>query len=579
MAYLKSVGVRVTETDLTPTIQATSASTGAYVGHFNWGPAEISTNVDSENTLGLKFGYPKKSSDANSASFLTAASFLKYGNNLKVVRCLSDDARNAKGVNLAAYDAYDPELLASDSLFKNENLFNDIAKTEDDDGAFYARYAGVKGNTLGLRIFHQNNTDKTNPATLTNRTDCKSLFTYLPETSDWGTDNSFVEDEIHIVVLDVDGEITGTKNEVLERWEGLSLNPEAKLTNGAANYYVDVLNRGSSYVYAVDAASVATLDVDTYSLDGTAVVVPFYSFGGGDDGARSIANVIGALSIFDDVENIDINLLFAEAFADDINREVNDTLGEIATSRADCIAFLSAPLDLYTYSSDSAKLEAVLESKDDTSPLTSWVVFDSTPVYVYNRYADKYEWIPACGHIAGLCAYTDEIADPWFSPAGLNRGQLRGITKLAYNPKQADRDELYSSNINSIMSFPGQGIVLWGDKTGQSRPSAFDRINVRRLFNVVQSEVKKAARFQLFELNDEFTRSSFKNAIEPFLRDIKGRRGITDFRVVCDTTNNTPDIIDSNQFVASIYIKPTRSINFISLNFVATRTGLSFTEL
>ena len=188
-------------------------------------------------------------------------------------------------------------------------------------------------------------------------------------------------------------------------------------------------------------------------------------------------------------------------------------------------------------------------------------------------------YIPACGHVAGLCANTDDVAEPWFSPAGYNRGQLLGITKLAYNPKQADRDELYKARINPIVSFPGQGTLLFGDKTAQSKPSAFDRINVRRLFIVLEKAIATAAKYQLFELNDEFTRSMFRNMTEPFLRDVKGRRGVTDFLVVCDETNNTGQVIDANRFVADIYIKPARSINFITLNFIATRTGVEFSEI
>lgn len=587
MAYLKSVGVRVTETDLTPIVQATSASIGAYVGHFNWGPADIVTNVESEASLGSMFGFPKKSIEPNSASFLTAASFLKYGNSLKVIRCVGDDARNSKALIENSYEPGAP--IVSTSLFKNVNLFYDIDKEETDDGAFYARCPGALGNSLAVKIYHANNVDPGVPGeTMENQiAECKSFFTYLPTTSDWGNINEFYDDEIHIAIIDLNGDITGTKNTVLERWEGLSLNPEAKLINGANNYFADVLNRGSEYVFVVNTSAISTVNEATvgsvYTLDtyagGSLTQIQTYIFGGGSNGASTIPNVLASLQIFNDVENIEINLLFAEAFLSDPQRLINDELGLIATERKDCIAFLSAPLDLYTKRSDQAKLQYILDSKNSTGSLTSYVVFDSTPVYVYNRYADKYEWIPACGHLAGLCAYTDEIADAWFSPAGLNRGQLRGITKLAYNPKQMDRDELYSANINSIMSFPGQGIVLWGDKTGQSRATAFDRINVRRLFNAIQGEVKKAARFQLFELNDTFTRAAFKNAIEPFLRDIQGRRGILEYKVVCDETNNTPDIIDGNQFVASIYVKPSRSINFISLNFVATRTGMSFTEI
>ena len=577
MAYLSSVGVRVTETDLTPIIQPTSSSIGAYVGHFNWGPCDNPTNVTSETSLGNIFGFPQKSADLTAKSFLTAASFLKYGDTLKVIRCVGDDAKNAVGAIISPYNP--EEEVVSEFLFKNESVFETTDLDDNAQEVFCARYPGVRGNSLLVKVFHIDNTDKTQIQNTTNIADCKGLFTYLPDTTDWGTTNDFNADEIHVVVIDQEGEITGAKDSVLERWEGLSLNPEAKLVNGATNYYADVLNRSSAYVYVVNGSALYSYsEIAGYSV-GSPTIVPQYNFAGGLDGTILAANVVDSLQIFNDIENIDLNLLFAEGFAEDTTRTVNQALAQIAADRSDCIAFLSAPLDLYKENSDDAKLEALLDAKDNYINLSSYIVFDSTPVYTYNRYADKYEWIPACGHMAGLCAYTDEVADAWFSPAGLNRGQLRGVTKLAYNPKQADRDELYNNNINSIMTFPGQGTVLWGDKTGQSRATAFDRINVRRLFNVIQKEVKKAARYQLFELNDDFTRATFKNSIEPFLRDVQGRRGITEFKVVCDETNNTADVIDANQFVASIYIKPARSINFITLNFVATRTSLSFTEL
>ena len=220
-----------------------------------------------------------------------------------------------------------------------------------------------------------------------------------------------------------------------------------------------------------------------------------------------------------------------------------------------------------------------MEAIGDLSFNNSYLVMDSTAVYVYNKYNDEYMYIPASGHIAGLCARTDDTNDPWFSPAGYNRGNLLGVTKLKYNPKKADRDKLYKAGVNPIISQPGQGILLFGDKTAQSKPSAFDRINVRRLFIVLEKAISTASKYQLFELNDEFTRAMFRNMTEPFLRDVKGRRGITDFLVVCDETNNTGEIIDTNRFVADIYIKPARSINFITLNFVATRTGVEFSEI
>jgi hypothetical protein len=322
-----------------------------------------------------------------------------------------------------------------------------------------------------------------------------------------------------------------------------------------------------------------TTEVSSYSLVGSGL----YYFVDGANGTRDIDNVVNSLSMLEDTDNIDVNLIFAEAFIGNNANEINAALISVVENRKDSIAFLSAPLDLYTLSTDSAKKTALKTAKDSFSStpntVLSYTVFDSTPVYVYNKYADRYEWIPACGHMAGLCAYTDEISDPWFSPAGFNRGQLRGVTKLAYNPKSIDRDDLYNSNINPIVNVTGQGIILYGDKTGQTRPSAFDRINVRRLFITIQRVCAQAAKFQLFELNDEFTRNAFINTIDPYLRDVQGRRGITDYKVVCDETNNTPQVIDTNRFVADIYIKPARSINYISLNFIATRTGISFTEI
>jgi phage tail sheath protein FI len=237
-------------------------------------------------------------------------------------------------------------------------------------------------------------------------------------------------------------------------------------------------------------------------------------------------------------------------------------------------------VNIWQQTSNFAKQTAILAKfNDQTATHDSYSVFDSTPLYVYNKYQDNYVWIPACGHMAGLCANTDTVADAWFSPAGYNRGNLKGVTKLAYNADQAGRDALYQASINPIVSFPGQGILLFGDKTAQSKPSAFDRINVRRLFIVLEKAISTAAKYQLFELNDQFTQAMFRNMTEPFLRDIQGRRGITDFLVVCDSTNNTPGVVDANQFVADIYIKPARSINFITLNFIATRTGVSFSEI
>lgn len=301
---------------------------------------------------------------------------------------------------------------------------------------------------------------------------------------------------------------------------------------------------------------------------------------GGNNGSIVPGNVVTALEHFSDAETILIDFLFAENFEVGDQSIIDSKLYEIANGRKDILATISAPLSIATLSSNTLKKQANINKFDGAVyTSSSFVAFDQTPVYTYNKFADSYHWIPACGHVAGLCANADLVADPWFSPAGFNRGQLKGVIKIAYNPTRTDRDELYAKRINFIVSMPGQGIVLYGDRTALTKPSAFDRINVRRLFNVLKRAIGNAARFQLFELNDEFTRVAFKNTIEPFLRDVQGRRGVTEFLVVCDETNNTPEVIDGNDFVGDIYVKPSRSINNIQLNFIATRTGIDFREI
>jgi hypothetical protein len=560
MATLQSVGIQITETDLTPVTQPVSSSVGAYVGHFNWGPVDEPTNVSSELNLGQIFGTPRKSGDVNAASFLTAESFLKYGNSLKVLRCVSSGALNASSGSTGL-------------LIKNSDAFASLTTgtlTEE----FYARYPGLLGESLEVKIFHAGNASA-------NATEIAKYFSYAPKTTEWAesiSGTAYVNDEIHIIVYDKQGEITGTKGTVLETWQGLSLNSNARNTNGTTNYFANVLNTGSQYVYVGAASGIFTLTelTGTYTLTGTGT----YTFDGAANGTPAAANVVNTLALLES-DSSDISLIFAEAFIDDTT--VNGALLDIVDARKDVVVFCSAPLDLYTEATDSAKLSAIKTAKNTFATTSnvnlSYSVFDSSPVYVYNRYADNYVWIPACGHMAGLCAYTDEIADPWFSPAGYNRGQLRGVIKLAYNPKTVDRDELYNANINPIISVPGLGIVLYGDKTGQTRATAFDRINVRRLFITLQRVCAEAAKYQLFELNDEFTRNTFVNTIEPYLRDVQSRRGIVDFKVVCDETNNPQQVIDTNRFVADIYVKPARSINFISLNFIASRSGVEFAEI
>jgi phage tail sheath protein FI len=293
-------------------------------------------------------------------------------------------------------------------------------------------------------------------------------------------------------------------------------------------------------------------------------------------GVTSVAeegqSVTSLTSAFEDAEQIDVNLLIG---GDLSSANANLVIG-IAAKRKDCVAFVSPPLNA-TVGNNSAA--SAVKTWADSVTSSSYGVMDSTAGYMYDKYNDVYRWVPASGSTAGLCANADSVADSWFSPAGLNRGQIRTFAKLAFNPKQVERDTLYKARVNPIVSFPGEGTVLFGDKTALAKPSAFDRINVRRLFITIEKAIATASKFSLFEFNDEFTRAQFLNLVEPFLRDVQGRRGITDFRVVCDETNNTGEVIDTNRFVSDIYIKPARSINFITLSFIATRTGVDFSEI
>jgi phage tail sheath protein FI len=386
-----------------------------------------------------------------------------------------------------------------------------------------------------------------------------------------------------VVVIDEDGLFTGTAGTVLETFAFASQGSDAKKSDGTSNYYVDVINTGSSYIRWMDhptSLSNAGSRIDTTSaIAGSTTAIENSLSGGSDDNAPTTAEILAGHDLFEDGDTVDVNLLFAYPDANNANNIANDLIA-CATARKDCMAFVSPPIaDSQGVTSPEATVDAWVNTENSGLTSSSYASVDSGAIYVYDKYNDTYRWIGAAGHIAGLCANADNVADSWYSPAGVTRGQLLGITKLAYNPTQAQRNTLYKGRINPIVSLPGQGTILFGDKTLLSKPSAFDRINVRRLFNTLEKAVSIAAKAQLFEFNDEFTRAQFKNLVEPFLRDVKGRRGLTDFLVVCDTTNNTSQVIDTNSFVADIYIKPSRSINFITLNFVATRTGVSFTEI
>jgi len=453
----------------------------------------------------------------------------------------------------------------------NEVYYEDFF-TDPELGTFAAKYPGEAGNTL--RVYALNATEYQNIADgIAASPDTVSAEQIAVYNS---FDNAPEADEIHIAIIDTLG-VFGEAGALLEKFAGLQIGKTAKTQAGATNYIKNVLNAQSRYIYLIKGDSTALTVGDftgAYQLQAGSSA---------SDETLLDSDTLTALDLLGDVETEDVNLLFSQIMSD--GALLQNYVHQMAYTRKDAVAFLSPkksatvgnlnPLADVLEFARGTGTDSITKRDNDGS----YGVMDSGAVYIYDRYNDVYRYIPANGHIAGLCANTDDVAEPWFSPAGYNRGGLRGIVKLAFNPQQVQRDELYKAGINPIVTQPGQGTILFGDKTAQAKPSAFDRINVRRLFIVLEKAIATAAKYQLFELNDEFTRATFRNAVEPFLRDVKGRRGLYDFAVICDQTNNTPEVIDTNRFVADIYIKPARSINFITLNFIATRTGVDFAEI
>jgi hypothetical protein len=389
-------------------------------------------------------------------------------------------------------------------------------------------------------------------------------------------------DELHVVVVDTQGKFTETRGQVLEVWPNLSRATDARGEQGGSLYYVDAINQSSQYVWFANHRPGLTVGAaDTLA---PLTTIPFTStFTGGTDGVGEIGISLGdmarAYDKFKHGEEIDISLVLTGKSRFGLHGEglANYLIDNVAEFRKDCVVFVSPErADVVqnpgNEDNDTVEFRRALRS-------SSYAFLDSGYKYQYDRYNDVFRWIPLNGDIAGTVVRTDDNRDPWFSPAGLNRGQIKNFVKLAWNPDKANRDVLYKNDINPVVSFPNLGTVLFGDKTLLGKPSAFDRINVRRLFIVLQKAISTASKFILFEFNDEFTRSQFRNLVEPYLRDVQGRRGITDFKVVCDTTNNTGEVIDRNEFIGDIYIKPARAVSFMLLSFVAVRTGIEFSEV
>lgn len=414
-----------------------------------------------------------------------------------------------------------------------------------------------------------------------------------PGQSSWqaARGNTSAQDELHVVVVDEDGLFTGTPGTILETFKGLSRATDAQNLDGSANYVKTVINDSSRYIWWAAARTNAPVNTAISLTSSSATAPGNYNLVLGTDGLTEanveLSTLANAWDFFNSVENVDISIAIQgkpRGGTTTVNGQTvtefqlaNYLIDNLIAIRKDCVVAISPEksMALNNFGSEAASLKNWRGAIHDSS----YAILDTGYAYQYDRYNDLYRWIPLCGDIAGLMARTDHTNDAWWSPAGFNRGQIKNKIKLPWNPSKAERDVLYANGINPIVSFRGQGIVLYGDKTLQSKPSAFDHINVRRLFIVLEKAISEAAKYSLFEFNDSFTRAQFKNLVTPYLRTIQGRRGITDFLVVCDETNNTPDVIDANQFVGDIYIKPARSINYIQLNFVAVGTGVQFSQV
>ena len=555
MAFLVSPGIQVKEIDLTNVVPSTSSTIGAMAGAFQWGPCEEITTVSSETELVDKFGKP----DAYTfESVLTAAQFLSYGSALKVVRAVKATARNATASGTGI-------------LAKNDDHFSTLTIAAGD--WVMARHPGVTGTALTVEV-------ATLASSWNGSASWKTWTESAPGTSTGAAAVGGSNDEIHVVIRDKDGAITGTVGEVLEVFAHLSQASNVKDTDGTNLYYKDHINANSKLI-RIGNHPAALTDAGTSAVGKAftqANVATVSLTGGIDDNALTVGETTAQYAKFADAETVDVSLVFQAnsglSAADNIT--LSNHITALCAARKDAVGFVSP--ERAATANAAAPYTAVTAWRTGCTS-TSYGFADSSSLYVYDKYEDVYRYICAAGSTAGLAANADTVADAWFSPAGFTRGNVRNVTKLAYNPNQADRDTLYKQGVNPIVTFPGSGTVLFGDKTLQNKPSAFDRINVRRLFIVLEKAVSTASKASLFEFNDEFTRAQFRNMVEPFLRDVKGRRGITDFKVVCDGTNNTGAIIDTNKFVADIYVKPARSINYITLNFIATRTGVEFSEI
>jgi hypothetical protein len=567
----ESPAVVVKEIDLTGGVPNVQSTTGAIVGNFRWGPAEQRVAVANEAELVEKFASPDTTTTID---FHNAAYFLRYSSSAQVVREVSNAAKNAH-----ASTGQTGSASLSAQMVKNSDDFDaQQGALDSDEFTFVAKYPGALGNSLRVSICPANDSAFDNWT-------YKSSFDAAPGTSSYATGKSATDDEMHIAVVDVNGEFTGTAGSVLETFQFVSQASGARNDDGTDNYALNAINERSQYVWMVG------FDSD-YSNGGTAATSgkdfntlnahTHYDFTAGvNSNALGTTEILQGFDLFEDKDTVEVDFLIAPGMGTSTEQRtiVNDLVATAGTTRKDCVVVSSPARDDVVNLTSASDITDNIVGTANTLNNSSYLIMDGNYLKVYDKYNDQYIHIPAASSTAGLMAATDVNRAPWFSPAGGRRGQYLGITSISWTPTKAQRDTLYKAGVNPIANIPGQGTILFGDKTMLARPSAFDRINVRRLFLVLERAIARAAENVLFEFNDEFTRAEFVNIIEPVLREVKGRRGITDFKVVADETNNTAEVIDRNEFVASIFIKPARSINYVTLNFVAVRTGVDFEEV
>jgi len=576
-----SPAIVVKELDLTGVAPNVETSLSGFVGQFKWGPVNVPTRIENEDQLASVFGTPDQ---LRAVDYFSAAQYLRYSGNLIVNRQVP------RGYALDS--AYNATMTGGGALIENEEVWERSNSSE----MFVAKYPGELGNSLAVSIFAIESGESASSATTITEFgnwDYNDAFDGTPGTSSWAERQvgTVSNDEVHVAVIDSDGLITGTKGAILETFSYVSVALGAKTEDGGDNYIKTVLNNGSNYVWFGDFDSVNMVHGDNWGTAPSGTSTDYATnlswsndsargaLGGGNDhSALDVGDYSLGFDHFEDKDEIDVQILIAPGLntADDQITIVNDLAGIAGVTRKDCVAVTSPNRAAVVNNIDPVNDTLATTNKFSGS---NYLIVDNNYLRVYDKYNDNYIFIPAASSTAGIMAATDAGFGPWYSPAGERRGEYFGVSGLAYSPSKAQRDSLYKTGVNPIVQFSGRGVLLFGDKTKQSRPSAFDRINVRRLFLAVEKSIALAARNFMFEFNDEFTQSEFVAIVEPLLREIQARRGIEDFFVQCDSRNNTPEVIARNELVASVFIKPAYSINFITLNFVAVRGGIDFEEV